>query len=166
MRLPCSPPTTMWNFFHSEAINFAYENTISSRFDSGRFGRGAREWLRDPGTCLYSPTTGGRSLLSRPVSSARARAGSSGTAPRHCSRRLSTPAGTSGGRCSATQAGAGLRLDLRLLELEWRGLGLHPRRLGSAPFPRRCLVWRSLGLSRRAARLGARPLALRLQWLE
>jgi hypothetical protein len=160
---PLFLPTSEWNFFPFEAINGGYENRISSRFDIGRLGRGDRGWLRGPATCLYSPATGGRRLLPRPKPSARARSG--GTSAGRGSGYLSTPSSASRGSCTA-RACAGLRLDRRILELEWRRLDLGSRPLGASPFPRGGVVWRALGLSRRAARLGAWPLALRRRWLE
>ena len=164
------PATSEWNFCPSEGINSVYENAISPRFDVGRLGWSVRGWLRDPRTCLRPPATGGRHFLPCPYPSARpnpsAPASAGGTSAGHGRGGLSTPASASRGRCSASGAGAGLRLYRRILELEWRGLDLGSRGLDAASFPRGRVVWRPLGLSQRAARLGARPLALRLQWLE
>jgi hypothetical protein len=156
-------PTSEWNFLPFGAINSGYENSISHRFDMGRAGWRARGWLRKPTTGLYAASTGGGSLLPCPRPNARPRgcAGSGGTPGRHGRDRFRAATIASGGGCSSSCSGAGLRLDCRILELEWGGLVLGSRRLGAAPFPRGSVVWRSLGLSRRAACLGARSLALR-----
>jgi hypothetical protein len=158
------PPTSEWNFFREKAINYVHENSTSSRFGISRIGRSVRKWLRGPSTRLCRPATCGRDLYPRPDPAGRPC--SSGTSAGHGSRRLPTPAGPSRGNCPASRARAGLRLDHRILELEWRGLDLCSGCLGSAPFPRGCLVWRPLGLSRWTARLGAGALALRFQRLE
>lgn len=153
--LPCK-----WGAF-AVVGGLEYEYALLSCFYFHRLGSLGHRWLRRPRTCLYRPAAGGgcQSVpCARSVSDPWHRPGA---CPRRHRDRYPTPArGAASGPPPAT-AWAGLRLDGRILELEWGRLGLGARSLDSPALSRGDLVWRPLGLSGWTLLLGARPLALR-----